>query len=64
MEELQECVGISCKGFEEQFKALLVAIDAGRSMVSKSAAKKEREFKRLICHINYDNKEGSVRRTG
>lgn len=38
--ELQECVGISCVGFEEQFNALLVAIKAGHSTATKSVVKK------------------------
>lgn len=50
-------MGIYCEGFEEQFKALLVAIEAGRSTALKSTIKKERELKQLICLINYDNKE-------
>ena len=39
--------------------ALLVAMEAGRSTIMKSAVKKERELKRLQCSINYDNKEGA-----
>lgn len=50
------------KGFEEQLKALLVAIEAGRSIALKSTAKKNRELKHLKCSINYDNKEGGVGR--
>lgn len=62
MEELQACVGISYEGYEEQIKALLVAIEARWSTALKSAVKKDRELKRLKCSINYDNKEGSVGR--
>lgn len=55
-------MGISCVGFEEQFKALLVAIEVGRSSALKLASKKERELRRLECSINYDTKEGSIGR--
>lgn len=52
-------MGISCDGFEEQFKALLVAIKLGRSSALKSTSKKEREIRRFKCSINYVIKEGS-----
>lgn len=60
MEEIKACVGISCEGFEEQFKALLVAIEADRTLAMKSAVKVDRELKRLQSSINYDCKEWSV----
>lgn len=47
VEELQACVGLSCDGFEEQYKALLVAIEAGCSLALKLASKKERKLRRL-----------------
>ncbi|XP_035543339.1 uncharacterized protein LOC118347632 [Juglans regia] len=56
VEELQKIFGVSFGGYEEQFMALLVAIEASRS---KSASKQDRELKRLTCSINYDVKEGS-----
>lgn len=55
-------MGISCVGFEEQFKALLVAIEVARSNAVKSTMKRDRELKHLKSSINYDNKEGSVGR--
>lgn len=30
VEELKYCVSITCKGYEDQFKALLIAIKAGQ----------------------------------
>ncbi|KAF5443230.1 hypothetical protein F2P56_035805 [Juglans regia] len=56
VEEIQDVIGISFGGYEEQFKALLIAIEASHS---KSATKRDRELKRLTCSINYDVKEGS-----
>lgn len=53
-------MGISCDGFEEQFKALIIAIESGHSLALKSASKKERELRRLECSINYDIKRGAV----
>lgn len=40
-------VGISCVGYEEKFKALLIAIESGRSTIAKSAVKRDKELKRL-----------------
>lgn len=56
VEEIQEVIEISFGGYEEQFKALLVALEASHS---KSASKRDRELKKLTCSINYDVKEGS-----
>lgn len=61
VEEVQECLGISCVGFEEQLKALLIAIEARRSKALKSTVKRDRELNCLKSFINYDN-EGSVGR--
>lgn len=48
-EEIQHCVGIIIDGFEDQFVALLIGIEAGQ-MNSKdefsSAKKRARELKR------------------
>ncbi|KAF5451553.1 hypothetical protein F2P56_026652 [Juglans regia] len=59
VEEFHGWVEISYDGYEDQFMALLVAMEANRSTVMKSAVKKDRELKRLQCSINYDNKEGT-----
>ncbi|KAF5449121.1 hypothetical protein F2P56_029600 [Juglans regia] len=56
VEEIQAVIGISFGGYEEQFKALLIALEASHS---KSASKQDRELRRLTCSINYDAKEGS-----
>ncbi|XP_042970967.1 uncharacterized protein LOC122303308 isoform X3 [Carya illinoinensis] len=59
IEDLQSCLGISCVGYEEQFKALIIAIEAGQQ---GSVSKRERELRRLSWSINYDSKEGSASR--
>jgi hypothetical protein len=44
-------------GYEEQFMAILIVIEAGcPHMVLSSASKGNRELKRLECSINYDSK--------
>lgn len=48
--------------FEEQFKTLLITVEAGRFMALKSAIKWDRELNRLQSSINYDNNEGSLGR--
>lgn len=65
MKEIRHCVGILCKGFVEEFLALLTAVEAGlsHSMLcssSKLGGKENREFKRLSCSINNDSKGGST----
>lgn len=45
VEELKDCVGITCEGNEDQFRALLIAIEAGQPSLAKSAVRKERELK-------------------
>lgn len=45
-------MGISCEGFEEQFRALLIAIELNRF----SATKRDRELRRLTYSVNYDSK--------
>lgn len=49
VKELKECVGISCSGYEEKFKALLIAIEAGQLSLAKSIAGKERT-KKILFH--------------
>ncbi|XP_041007460.1 uncharacterized protein LOC121252060 [Juglans microcarpa x Juglans regia] len=59
VEELQSCMGISCVRYEEQFKALIIAIEADQHGVG---SRRDRELKRLMWSINYDGKEGSASR--
>lgn len=52
MKEIRPCVGVSCEGFEEEFMALLTAIEVGHSLSelrssSKLGIKENRELKRL-----------------
>lgn len=61
-DEINDCVVISYKGFEEQVRALLIAIEAGQPSLVRSASKNERELKRLSCSINYNVTEGSAYR--
>lgn len=63
MDELNDCMRISYEGFEKQFRALLVAIEAGQPSLARSVSEKEREFKRLSFSINYDGKGDSVARS-
>lgn len=54
VDEINECVGISFVGFEVQFRALLIAIEAGQPSLARTASKKESELKHLECSINYN----------
>lgn len=56
VEELKDCVGITCDGFGKQFKALIITIEVGQPSLTKSIARKERELKKLSYSINYNNK--------
>ncbi|KAF5480112.1 hypothetical protein F2P56_000881 [Juglans regia] len=56
VEELQSCMGILCVGYEEQFKALIIAIEAGQH---GAGSKRDSELKRLTWSINYDGNDGS-----
>lgn len=56
-------MGVSSEGFEEQFRALLVAIEAGQLSMTQFTSKKERKLKILSASINYDGREGSVFRS-
>lgn len=60
VEELKECVNIYCGGYEEQFKALLIAIEAGQPSLAKSVVRKERELKKFFCFIKFDVRGGSA----
>lgn len=60
MEEIKECVGTSCDSYEGQFRALLIAIEAGQPSKAKSTLKKERELKHLFCLINYNARGGNA----
>lgn len=53
-------MGVSCVGFDEQFTALVIAIEAGQPSSARSAAKKNRELKRLSCSDNYKGGGGNA----
>lgn len=62
--EIKHCVGITCKGFEEKFMALLIAIEAGYVHFNSHSSlnfgsKRERELKRLTWAMN-DVEEMSI----
>lgn len=40
VDEIRSLVGISCEGYEEQFKAFLIAIEAGHPVLARSAFKR------------------------
>ena len=60
--EIQQFVGISYGGCENQFKELITAIEASFMLETKSSFKKSRELQRLSWAINYDAKGGSSSR--
>lgn len=62
VKEIQDCVEISCEGFEEQFMALLISIEAGHSFSPKFVSCENIELKQFTCLINYDGSEGSANR--
>lgn len=36
LDEIRKCIGISCEGFKDQFKALLITIVAGQPLLARS----------------------------
>lgn len=44
VEKIQACLGITCDGFEEQLKTLLLAIEYGHSSALKFASKRDMEL--------------------
>ncbi|KAF5459839.1 hypothetical protein F2P56_019753 [Juglans regia] len=60
--EIQQFVGISHGGCEDQFKELITAIEASHALETKSSFKKSRELQRLSWAINYNAKGGSSTR--
>lgn len=62
MEEIKNLVGISCEGYEEQFRALTTTIEASHPAQARSASKKDKELKKLGCMINYHSKEWNASR--
>lgn len=62
--EIQHYVGIECQGSNEQFLALLMAIEGGHAQLKNSDSKKQRELKRLSCSINYEGSSSKERSKG
>lgn len=61
VKDIQDLVGLKCEGYEEQFMALLTAIEAGHQQKKKAGLKRERELRRLTWSMN---SEGSSCRDG
>lgn len=64
MKEIQHCMGIECKSFEEQFITLLTDIEVGHVWLKKSRSKKQREQKRLTRSINHEGSSSRGRYKG
>lgn len=67
VKEIWHCVGIESVGFEEQFMALLTAIEVGHTQLKKSDSKKQRKLKRWTWSIYYkgsSSRERSIGRGG
>ena len=45
-------MGIECDGYEEQFIALLTAMEAGHQQKKRGNTKKSRKLKRLMWSMN------------
>lgn len=58
--EIKNCVGVSCARFDDQFKELLIAIEAGQPSLARSTAKKNRGLITLLCFVNYKGRGGSA----
>lgn len=54
--EIQQFVGMGCERFEDQFLALLTAIESSHANHRKFAIRKQRELKRLTCSLNYEGR--------
>lgn len=54
---------VSRKGFKEQFRALIVAIEIGQPSLAPSTSRKERELKRLLTSINYNGRGWNILRS-
>lgn len=63
VDEVKDCVRVSCEGSKEQLKAFLVAIKVGQPSLVRSASKKDRELKRLSSSINNDGRGGNALRS-
>ena len=57
-------VGIECDGYEEQFIALLTAMEAGHRQNKKGESKKSRELKRLMWSMNSEGGSSRNRAKG
>ncbi|KAG7943367.1 hypothetical protein I3843_15G034500 [Carya illinoinensis] len=52
VKDIQHLVGLRCEGYEEQFMALLTAIETGHHEHRKIESKKQRELRRLNWSMN------------
>lgn len=64
VKDIQEIVGLKCEGYEEQFMALLTAIEAGHQQQKKIGSKKQRELRRLTWSLNSEGSSSRERTKG
>lgn len=64
VKEIQYCVGMECIGYEEQFMALFIAIEADHSQSKKLGSKKQRELKRHTWSMNDEGSSSRARAKG
>lgn len=64
VKDLHHWIGMECVGYEEQFMALLTAIEVGHTQSKKSGSKKRRELKRLTWSLNYEGSSSRERSKG
>lgn len=55
VKEIQHFVRMKCEGCEDQFMALLIAIEVDQGQIKKFDSKKKKELKRLEWSINEDS---------
>lgn len=60
VKKLKKCADITCDGYKDQFKALLIATEVGQPSLGKTATRKSKELKKLSCSHNYNNWSSNV----
>ncbi|KAG6684306.1 hypothetical protein I3842_12G056500 [Carya illinoinensis] len=62
--DIKDMVGLKCEGYEEQFMALLTAIEVGHQQQRKTGSKKQRELNRLTWSMNSEGSSSRERSKG
>lgn len=52
VDEIRNCVGIACEGFEDQFKALFIAMEAADQPLQASLPQKKKGSLRGFCALS------------